>query len=47
MKSHNEIQQEKFEKYKEKYGLYIRVGNVCVFRHKGRAYCVNIENIEL
>jgi hypothetical protein len=45
MKSHNEIQLAKFMKYKEKYGNYIRINNVCVFRNnKSKAYCVNIES---
>ena len=33
----------KFKKLMAKYGHYERVGNVCVFRSKRKASCVNIE----
>ena len=43
MKTHNDIQLEKFIKLKQKYGDYVRVKNLCVFRSKSKAYSVNID----
>ena len=43
MKTHNERQLTKFLKLREKYGDFIRVNNVCVFRSKNKAVCVNID----
>ena len=43
MKTHNERQLEKFLKLKQKYGEFVRVNNVCVFRGKSKAFCVNID----
>ena len=43
MKNHNDIQLEKFIKLKQKYGEYVRVKNMCVFRSKSKAYSVNID----
>jgi len=43
MKTHNERQLEKFLKLKQKYGDFVRVNNVCVFRGKSKTVCVNID----
>ena len=43
MKTNNERQLEKFLKLKQKYGDFVRVNNVCVFRGKSKAFCVNID----
>jgi len=43
MKTHNERQLTKFLKLREKYGDFVRVDNVCVFRGKSKAVCVNID----
>ena len=43
MKSHDQIQLKKFLKLREKYGDFIRVDNLCVFRSKKKAVCVNID----
>lgn len=43
MKKHNDIQLEKFIKLKQKYGEYVRINNLCVFRSKSKAYSVNID----
>ena len=43
MRSHNERQLEKFIKLRQKYGEFVRVNNVCVFRIKNKRFCVNID----
>ena len=43
MKTHDERQLTKFLKLREKYGDFVRVDNVCVFRGKSKAVCVNID----
>ena len=43
MKTHNDIQLKKLIKLKQKYGDYVRVKNLCVFRSKSKAYSVNID----
>ena len=43
MRSHNERQLEKFIKLRQKYGEFVRVNNVCVFRSKNKRFCVNID----
>ena len=43
MRSHNERQLEKFIKLRHKYGEFVRVNNVCVFRSKNKTFCVNID----
>ena len=43
MRSHNERQLEKFIKLRQKYGEFVRVNNVCVFRSKNKTFCVNID----
>jgi len=43
MDSHSINQLAKFKKLMMLYGHYERIGNVCVFRTKGKATCVNID----
>ena len=43
MKTHDDIQLTKFLKLREKYGDFVRVNNVCVFRGKSKTVCVNID----
>ena len=42
MDCHSINQLAKFKKLMMLYGHYERVGNVCIFRSKGKATCVNI-----
>ena len=44
MNSHDINQLAKFKKLMETYGSYQRVGNLCVFRGKNNATCVNIDS---
>ena len=44
MDSHSINQLAKFKKLMSKYGHYERVGNLCIFRSKGKATCVNIDS---
>ncbi len=44
MNSHDINQLAKFRKLMATYGSYERIGNLCVFRKKGNATCVNIDS---
>jgi hypothetical protein len=44
MDSHSINQLAKFKKLMMLYGHYERVGNLCIFRSKGKAKCVNIDS---
>jgi hypothetical protein len=44
MKTHDDLQLIKFLKLREKYGDFVRVNNLCVFRRKNKAVCVNIDS---
>ena len=43
MTSHDDNQLTKFLKLREKYVDFIRLNNLCIFRKKGKCFCVNID----